>query len=510
MIRRIALSLMLAALPALALAQAPVLQGGTQTSGHIPQYANTGGSTAVIMDGGTAAGGAAGVNPSELAITARGTGTPPYIAQGTGPSGTILCTYDAPITNATGYHALCFSPNVGSKGLINYSYGGLGSPQGLDIVINGYTALSLSSSGAFSPPLTDSHIFVGNASNVGTDVALSGDCTMANTGAITCTKTSGVVFAPSATTDATNASNITSGNLSVNRLNSGSSASASTYWRGDGTWATPAGGGNVTGPGSATAGNVVTFDGITGTIIQDSGIASGDIATGPASATSGNLPSFNGIGGKALQDSGIAAGNVVTAASNGLGNLAVIANGAKTISDSGIAGSNLVTAAGALTSGAVTLGDGSKGLTAGPAVGTSGSAIPQLNGSNTWGATQNLADNILQRPVLQDYGETVNAIGAIGGGTQDIDLTLGNVVSGTVDTSETTFTFSNPPGTGIAGSFTLILTNGGSQTVNWPVSVKWPGGAAPALTAAGIDILVFFTVDGGTNWYGLMAGTNMS
>jgi len=85
------------------------------------------------------------------------------------------------------------------------------------------------------------------------------------------------------------------------------------------------------------------------------------------------------------------------------------------------------------------------------------------------GAEIGVADNTVTRPVFKDYGETVNAIGSIGGGTQDIDLESGNVVTGTVDTSTTTFTFSNPPTTGTAGSFTLILTNGGSQTVNWPL-----------------------------------------
>ena len=108
------------------------------------------------------------------------------------------------------------------------------------------------------------------------------------------------------------------------------------------------------------------------------------------------------------------------------------------------------------------------------------------------------------------YSEGVNVIGGTGGGTQDIDLYLGNVVTATVDTSANTFTFSNPPASGKAGSLTIILTNGGSQTVNWPGSVAWAGGYAPTLTTSGVDVLTFTTVDGGTIWYGFPAGLEMS
>jgi len=121
----------------------------------------------------------------------------------------------------------------------------------------------------------------------------------------------------------------------------------------------------------------------------------------------------------------------------------------------------------------------------------------------------NFQDEQAIRPEIKDYAETVNAIGGTGGGTQDIDVTAGNVVTATVDTSTNTFTFSNPSATGKACSFTLLLTNGGSQTVNWPSSVDWAGGTAPTLTSSGVDVLTFTTVDAGTIWYGFAAGTDM-
>ena len=119
------------------------------------------------------------------------------------------------------------------------------------------------------------------------------------------------------------------------------------------------------------------------------------------------------------------------------------------------------------------------------------------------------ADEQIRRPEFIDYAEAVNALGDVGGGTDAIDITAGNVVTATVSTGTQTFTFTNPSATGKACSFTLILTNGGSQTVNWPSSVDWAGGDAPSLTSSGIDILTFTTVDAGTIWYGFAAGLDM-
>tara|TARA_B110000495_G_C22715315_1_gene420428 strand:+ start:96 stop:527 length:432 start_codon:yes stop_codon:yes gene_type:complete len=107
--------------------------------------------------------------------------------------------------------------------------------------------------------------------------------------------------------------------------------------------------------------------------------------------------------------------------------------------------------------------------------------------------------------LLKDYGEVTNALGDLGGGTDAIDLTLGNSVSATVSTAAQTFTFTNPTASDELCGFTLVLTNGGSQTVNWPASVDWAGGTAPTLTTAGVDILVFITNDAGTIWHGMIS-----
>ena len=73
----------------------------------------------------------------------------------------------------------------------------------------------------------------------------------------------------------------------------------------------------------------------------------------------------------------------------------------------------------------------------------------------------------------------------------------------------TTFAFSNPPSTGTAYSFTLIITQHSTAvSITWPSSVDWAGGSAPdAALANEVQAYGFITRDGGTTYYGFLGGT---
>jgi len=142
--------------------------------------------------------------------------------------------------------------------------------------------------------------------------------------------------------------------------------------------------------------------------------------------------------------------------------------------------------------------------------GTTAAIAIDANADMLLGGYLNFQDEQAIRPEIKDYAETINALGDTGGGTDAIDVSAGNVVTATVSTATQEFTFTNPSATGKACSFTLHLTNGGSQTVNWPNSVDWAGGSAPDLTSSGLDVLTFTTIDAGTTWLGFLAGADVS
>jgi hypothetical protein len=89
-----------------------------------------------------------------------------------------------------------------------------------------------------------------------------------------------------------------------------------------------------------------------------------------------------------------------------------------------------------------------------------------------------------------------------------IDVSAGDIYTKTI-TGATTFTVANTPASGTTASFLLDLTNGGAGVVTWWAGVKWAGATAPKLTAAGRDVLGFFTHDGGTTWSGLVLGVDV-
>lgn len=93
-------------------------------------------------------------------------------------------------------------------------------------------------------------------------------------------------------------------------------------------------------------------------------------------------------------------------------------------------------------------------------------------------------------------------------GASNIDLALGNYFTRTIS-GATTLTVSNIPASGVAASFILDLTNGGSGAITWWANVKWAGGTAPTLTASGRDVLGFFTHNGGATWTGLVLGKDV-
>ena len=119
-----------------------------------------------------------------------------------------------------------------------------------------------------------------------------------------------------------------------------------------------------------------------------------------------------------------------------------------------------------------------------------GNAGTVTNGVYTTGSTMTGA--------LTALAETKVAMAA-----NDIDLSAGNLFTKTI-AGATTLTVSNWLSSGNANSFILELTDGGSAAITWFSGVKWAGGTAPTLTAAGVDILGFYSHDGGTTVRGIL------
>lgn len=80
-----------------------------------------------------------------------------------------------------------------------------------------------------------------------------------------------------------------------------------------------------------------------------------------------------------------------------------------------------------------------------------------------------------------------------------MDLNLSDRFSITVG-ANVSLSFSGVPAAR-ATEVVLKITNGGAFSVGWPAGVTWISGTAPSLKASGIDLVNFWTHDGGTTWW---------
>ena len=130
-----------------------------------------------------------------------------------------------------------------------------------------------------------------------------------------------------------------------------------------------------------------------------------------------------------------------------------------------------------------------------------------VNGSLTFANTSTLAS-----PKLQAYQETVTTIGTVVGAT-NINCALSNIFDVTLGAASVTFTFTNPPASGNAQPITVILRQDsvGGRLATF-TNAKYTDGNVPVLSTGAnqIDVLTFFTVNGGSFWFGTFAMANVS